>query len=181
MNKAASLPEKFTSKPRGRSPWPAALVSVALVAGAVWWARSSTQAPDIGQSFANQGQQHIAVGAEHPPYNSFPATSGWHYAQPQPWGVFTYEIAEETLVHNLEHGGIVIQYNAALLKSGVRDLAAIQQSFPTKTIVAPNSKLRVPIAVTAWTRLYTLNAVDEAKIVAFVRRYKDRAPERFPD
>ncbi|MGI8746724.1 MAG: DUF3105 domain-containing protein [Deinococcus sp.] len=153
---------------------------LALVGGA-WWTRSGGGPGELGQPFPNQGQEHIAVGAQHPAYNSFPATSGWHYAQPQPWGTFVYGIAPETLVYNLEHGGVVIQYNPSLLKGDVGKLEAIQRRFPTKTVVAPNSQLKVPLALTAWRRLYSLDTLDEAKIVEFIERYKDRAPERFPD
>lgn len=153
---------------------------VALIGGA-WWARSGGAEAQIGQAYPNQGQEHIASGAKHPPYNSFPATSGWHYVQPQPWGTFAYEIAPEVLVHNLEHGGVVIQYNPSLLKSGLGTLEDIQQRFPSKTVVAPNTQLKVPLALTAWRRLSTLDTLDEAKIVAFIGRYKNRAPERLPD
>ncbi|WP_197050786.1 DUF3105 domain-containing protein [Deinococcus sp. YIM 77859] len=149
--------------------------------GGAWWARSGGGAGELGQTFPNQGQQHIAFGAQHPPYNSFPATSGWHYVRPQPWGTFVYEIAPETLVHNLEHGGVVIQYNPSLLKGDVAKLEDIQRRFPNKTVVAPDSKLEVPLALTAWRRLYTLDTLAEAKIVDFIERYKNRAPERFPD
>ncbi|GAA5512326.1 hypothetical protein Dcar01_01040 [Deinococcus carri] len=184
MTKASRKPNvKFTSAPPRRSPWLGVLVGAAVLAliGGAWWSRSGGEAGGLGQTFPNQGQEHIAVGAQHPAYNSFPATSGPHYVQPQPWGTFVYEIAPETLVHNLEHGGVVIQYNPSLLKGDVGKLEDIQRRFPNKTVVAPNSQLKVPLALTAWRRLYTLDTLDEAKIVEFIERYKNRAPERFPD
>ncbi|GGO33213.1 DUF3105 domain-containing protein [Deinococcus humi] len=174
---------KFSAAPQRRNPWPAVLVgALALtLVGGTWWARSGGETGELGQTFPNQGQEHIAVGAQHPAYNSSPATSGWHYVQPQPWGTFVYEITPETLIHNLEHGGVVIQYNPALLKGDVARLEAIQKRFPNKTVVAPNSQLQVPLALTAWRRLYTLDTLDEAKIVDFTERYRNRAPERLPD
>jgi len=166
-----------------RRPWLAVTVggvALALVAG-TWWARSSSEAGGLGQVFSNQGQVHIADGAAHPAYNSFPATSGWHVAQPQPWGTFVYPVAPEKLIHNLEHGGVVIEYNPALLGGSELKLEAIQKRFPNKTVVTPNEQLKTPLALTAWRRLYTLDTMNEAKIVAFIERYKNRAPERFPD
>lgn len=183
MNTRRTSNETFTSAPPRRTPWVGVLVGALVLGliGGTWWSRSGGEAGGMGQTFPNQGQEHIAVGAQHPAYNSFPATSGWHYAQPQPWGTFVYEIAPEALVHNLEHGGVVIQYNPSLLKQDVGQLEAIQRRFPNKTVVAPNSQLKVPLALTAWRRLYTLDTLDEPNIVEFIERYKNRAPERFPD
>lgn len=180
---------KFNPASPRRTPWPAILIGTGalLLVGAAWWVRSGSETGGLGQTFANQGQEHIAVGAAHPAYNSFPATSGWHYLQPQPWGTLTSTVEPERLIHNLEHGGVVVQYNpvllqgAALLQGAQRTLEGIQRRFPNKTVVAPNGSLKVPVAVTAWRRLYTLDTVDETRIVAFIERYKNRAPERFPD
>lgn len=180
-SKQANTP--FTVATPPRRLWPGVLVGAVVVAliGGAWWARSGGAEAQLGQEFPNQGQEHIASGAKHAPYNSVPATSGWHYVQPQPWGTFVYEIAPEVLVHNLEHGGVVIQYNPSLLKGTEGKLEEIQRRFPSKTVVAPNSQLKVPLALTSWRRLYTLDTLDEAKIVKFIEQYKNRAPERLPD
>src|SRR5581483_2784265 len=61
-----------------------------------------------------QGQEHIARNAAHVAYNSIPPTSGPHYndaGAPTPWGIYQDPIQNEVQVHNLEHGGIVIQYS----------------------------------------------------------------------
>lgn len=174
---------KFNAAPPRRVPWPAVLIGAGalLLVGAAWWVRSGNETGGLGQTFANQGQEHIAVGAAHGDYNSFPATSGWHYIEPQPWGTFADTVEPERLIHNLEHGGVVIQYNPALVQGAETTLKSVQRRFPNKTVVAPNAALKVPVAVTAWRRLYTLDSVDETRIVAFIERYKNRAPERFPD
>jgi len=182
MTKAGRQPNiKFGSKAETRKPWIPLVAVVAVVVGSVWWVKSASQGPQFGQEFANQGQEHIAVGAKHAAYNSFPATSGPHYVQPKPWGAYSYEIDQETLVHNLEHGGVVIQYNPELLKVNPGKLETIQAQFPNKTVVAPNSKLKVALALTSWRRLYTLDTFDEPRIVDFIKQYKNHSPERFPD
>ncbi len=135
----------------------------------------------MGTAYPNQGQEHVAVGASHVKYNSFPATSGPHVAAPQPWGVFGDEVPDEKLVHNLEHGGIVIQYNPALYQGSLDPLIALQRKYPNKTVVAPNGRLTTAFALTAWKRLYTLETLDETSMMAFIARYKNRAPERMPD
>lgn len=139
---------------------------------------SSSKIPDIGQLFPIQGRDHIAEGAPHPPYNSNPPTSGWHYATPSDWGVHKDEISQERLVHNLEHGGIVIQYKPDTLKDIIQKLESLKDSnFACKLVVAPYAKLDKNIALSAWGRLYKSNAYDETTIKNFIRKYYDRAPE----
>src|SRR6266542_3471123 len=87
-----------------------ALVVVAGLGGLGWWLFGPTNGPKV-QSFPNLGQTHIAVGQSHPGYNSVPPTSGWHYANPAPWGVSRDPIPDEVQVHDLEHGGIMVQYD----------------------------------------------------------------------
>src|SRR5438309_8269495 len=75
----------------------------------------------------NGGGQHVAVGT-FPTYNSTPATSGPHWNDPpiapMNWGVYTAAVPEPAAVHNLEHGGIVIWYQASKLSAA--DVAKLQ-------------------------------------------------------
>lgn len=84
-------------------------------------------------------------------------------------------------MHNLERGGIVIQYNPSLYQGSLDPLIALQRNYPNKTVVAQNSRLTTAFALTAWKRLYTLDARDELKMTAFIDRYRNKAPERMPD
>ena len=135
-----------------------------------------------GERFANQGQLHINPGVDHPPYNSLPATSGWHYGQPfgpSPWGVFTQFIEDEVLVHNLEHGGIVVNYNCP---DGcpvlVSQLSELLSPFD-KYILSPHPGMDATIALRAWTFLDKFNEFDEERILAFVDAHMSsrNAPE----
>ena len=162
--------------------WPVLVTgAVGLMIGLAVWSKGQPETGGLGTVYANQGQEHIAVDAKHAAYNSFPATSGPHVAQPQPWGVFGDEVPDEKLVHNLEHGGVVIQYNPKLYEGSIDPLIALQKKYPNKTVVAPNRQLKNAFTLTAWRRLYTLDSLDETKITDFIEKYKNRAPERFPD
>lgn len=143
---------------------------------------SSSGSGGVGTQFPNQGQQHIARGDEHPPYNSVPATSGWHYADfnaPAPWGVHAEFIKDEVLVHNLEHGGVGIHYNCAdgclELVSRLEDIA----NKGTKVILSPYPNMSTTIALTAWNYQDTLTEFDEERITEFVRAHVNshNAPE----
>jgi hypothetical protein len=83
-------------------------------------------------------------------YDSFPPSSGPHYAQPAPWGVYPESVKQTILVHNLEHGGIVVQYGKGVSKSDVQKLQSWYEGDPYGVVVAPYDKLGNKIAATAW-------------------------------
>ncbi len=148
-----------------------------------------------GRAVEIQGFDHIAKGDPHPPYNSTPPTSGPHWSilgeGPVPWGVYRQPIPDEAQVHNLEHGGVMIQYNCR----DCPDLAAQLESFylrytaahplprypqSTKIVVAPYYDMPTRVALTAWGRIDTLDAYDEAQVTRFVNAYRDNGPEPVP-
>ena len=47
-----------------------------------------------------------------------------------------------------------------------------------RLIVVPRSNLDAPIALTAWTKLMKLDAVEEDKMVEFVRLFRNKGPEK---
>ena len=90
-------------------------VTVAVVVAALvgYWAyRAAADLP--GVKLADQGNAHIQLATEpHVPYNSDPPTSGPHLPYIAPWGVHTEPIVRELQVHNLEDGGVMVQYHCA--------------------------------------------------------------------
>ncbi|HSH31564.1 MAG TPA: DUF3105 domain-containing protein [Candidatus Saccharimonadales bacterium] len=143
--------------------------------------------PRLGTQFPNQGQEHIQPGAEHAAYNSSPPTSGPHYPQPAPWGIKDQGIADETLIHNLEHGGIVINYQPDIGQAEIEQLEDIFRQLPKsggfgsiKAILVPRSQNQKPISLTAWTYKLDLDRVDEAQIKQFYADHIDKGPELVP-
>ncbi len=134
-----------------------------------------------GERYPSQGNAHIGLGDAHPPYNSTPATSGWHYPAPAPWGLYEEPLPDEVLIHNLEHGGIGVHYNCP---QGCADLvedmvAAIQSQPRTKILVSPYPAMPTRIALTAWNYLDAFDEFDEDRIVAFIEAHESspNAPE----
>lgn len=137
--------------------------------------------PDIAELLPDQGTTHIKEGEAHPPYNSNPPTSGWHYGNPVDWGTYKEKFSQEQLVHNLEHGGIVIQYKPTLDPPIIKKLEELKASeFECKLVVAPNDALDKNIALTAWRRLYTSDTYDENSVKAFIKKYRNTGPELVP-
>ena len=140
---------------------------------------SSSGSGGVGTRFPNQGQQHIARGDEHPPYNSVPATSGWHYNAPAPWGVHAEFIKDEVLIHNLEHGGVGIHYSC---EGGCPELVSKLEDIANKVteiILSPYPNMSTTIALNAWNYQDAFNEFDEDRIEKFVRAHVNshNAPE----
>lgn len=142
-----------------------------------------------GQDVPIQGQEHVQPGVPHDPYNSDPPTSGPHYPTTAETGFFNEAPLDEYLVHNLEHGHVIIWYNCSklseadcgTLKTQIRDVmsragnSAITGT--SKMNAVPRPTMTTTLAVTAWGRLYTADEFDRNLILAFARAFRDNAPE----
>ncbi|CAN5230958.1 hypothetical protein BH23CHL9_BH23CHL9_05810 [soil metagenome] len=152
-----------------------------------------------GTQQANDGSEHVPPGttcrsAAAPcgpdPYSSTPGTSGphWDPSALANWGAYTTPQNESQVIHNLEHGGIVIWYDPERVDTdGVSELtsyvnrqvsAGISGRF--KFILSPwagEDELPAPIAVTAWRQLLELDEVDTGALDTFSREHYGLAPE----
>jgi hypothetical protein len=71
--------------------------------------------PKPGQSVPQQARTHIQVGDAHEPYNTEPPTSGPHAGTVRA-DFYDEAPPDENLVHNLEHGYVIIWYNCSTLE-----------------------------------------------------------------
>ncbi|GAB4536129.1 MAG: hypothetical protein Kow0063_21180 [Anaerolineae bacterium] len=178
--------ERARQRLRSRLIWLAAgVLTVVLLAGVVGWSVWKQNQPEPGEVVPIQGQQHITPGQSHPPYNSDPPTSGWHYAEPARAGFYDTPLADEQLIHNLEHGHVVIFYDCDRLadcetvKAELRGLVDHFQRWKIVAVARENAD--AAIALTAWGRIDKMDAYDEDRIVAFVRRWRNQGPENTPE
>ncbi len=158
-----------------RRRWWATGLTIAVVAAAIVSYFAYRAVADLpGVKFADQGNAHIQMASEpHPPYNSEPPTSGPHLPYIAPWGIHTEPIARELQVHNLEDGGVMVQYHCATPCPDLVDkLAQIVRRYETQVILAPYPGMPTRIALSAWTRLDAFDDFDEARIVRFIRAYR---------
>jgi hypothetical protein len=160
--------------PRRRPRWTlgAGIAAAIVIAIIVGWFAYRAQADLPGQKFPDQGNLHVqTVSDPHEAYNSTPPTSGPHLPYIAPWGIHNRPIPNELQVHNLEDGGVVIQYNCDC-PDVVEKLTAIARKYPTQVVLAPYPTMPSRIALTAWTRLETLDQPDEGRIERFIRAYR---------
>ncbi len=155
-------------------------------------AQSATGTCGNVQSFPSLGQEHIQPNEPHVPYNSNPPTSGPHWDTPQNQGIYTTPQVQEQLVHNLEHGFVVIQYKN-LSAEEVQRLTELVRRDQHHLLLAPYPGLPgdAKVALTAWSgpngqpqlqtgRLLTCTGVDENAIRGFINAYRDKGPELVP-
>jgi len=134
-----------------------------------------------GEAVEDQGRGHISIGQDHEPYNSNPPTSGQHWPQPAPWGIYDEEQSDEQLVHNLEHGGVNVFYKLELPKEQVSRLEDLVRPYRVKVILAPRGANETLVALTSWGRILKLNEFDEEKIKTFIKNNRNRGPEFVPE
>jgi hypothetical protein len=145
-------------------------------------------AASVGTRQVDDGGGHIADGTPGSGYSSVPATSGQHWNSPANWGVYTTAnpAQESQVIHNLEHGGLVIWYQPG--EASAEDVAALTQyveqqvrSAKFKVILSPwtGEDFGHPIAVTSWNWLLYQDAADVDQIRAFLDDHYGDAPEPF--
>src|SRR3989344_3421723 len=122
----------------------------------------------LGTEYPDQGNAHIQIGAAHEHYNSNPPTSGPHYANAATKAFYEESLADEQLVHNLEHGEIWISYKEAgeLIK---QELRSFQGRFRGSVVVTSRPQNEKNICLASWRRLLCLDQFDQAVAQNFLR------------
>lgn len=118
-------------------------------------------------------------------YSSNPPTSGVHAQSAVPFGILTRPAPKESLVHSMEHGGVVVWHNTAD-QSVVRELAAVVDRALRRgdlVVMTPYTEMEPDtIALTAWTRLdkFPASEFTAQRVEAFIRAHSRRFnPEGF--
>jgi hypothetical protein len=120
-------------------------------------------------------------------WNTDPPTSGPHYSIAAIFGVYEEPLEVARVIHNLEHGGIFIQYGDDVPDVTVAELRAFYDDHRTGTVMAPLPRLGNQFALGAWVSdgsegnayLAKCKEFDEAAVSAFFRAFQFQGPERF--
>ena len=115
-------------------------------------------------------------------YTSNPPASGPHNS-PADFGVLLNAAPKEALVHNMEHGGVVVWYNTDDT-AVIEELAAIVNIDRRSLVVMSQYTEMEPdtIALTAWTRLdkFPVSDFERKRVTDFVAEHLKRFnPEGF--
>lgn len=165
-------PPRRVQRARRRWATRTAVAGALIAAIVVGYFAYRAQADLPGQKLPSQGNLHVqTLGDPHEPYNSTPPTSGPHLPYVAPWGIHTKPIPDELQVHNLEDGGVMVQYSCECPELA-EQLAAIVRRYDRFVVLAPYPTMKSRVALTAWTRLETLDEFDASRIERFIKAYR---------
>src|SRR3954464_1320177 len=84
-------------------------------------------------------------------YNTFPPSSGSHYPTPAIWDFYTTPVEPRLLVHNQEHGGVILWWGTKVPAATVAKIRAFYDDSPVSMVGTPLASLGKKVAITAWT------------------------------
>jgi hypothetical protein len=146
----------------------AILLAVGVFGGLGWWIFR----PRPGLYVPSQGNAHVVGDAVGFRYASDPPTSGPHFSGAARWGIHDQPISKALQVHNLEDGGVLVQYNCMDCDDMVSRLRDVVRRYTDKVILAPYPGMKYRIALTAWSYIETLEGFEEASILRFFEAYR---------
>lgn len=125
-------------------------------------------------------------------YNTFPPSQGPHHPETLLFNLYPEPVEQLNLVHNLEHGGMYVQYGDQTSAEDIAAIGAWWEADPNGLVIAPLPELGDTIALGAWTtpeesnyedsvgRLAYCKGFDQAAFDAFKDAYRGSGPERIP-
>jgi hypothetical protein len=143
-------------------------------------ARAAAEEAGCGpvQEIDNQGRNHIPINETFDDYNSNPPTSGPHYAERLAnWGTYNEEVPKTTLVHNLEHGGVIIHYKDQT-DAQIDRIDSFVEGYADGVISNPNPSIEKPIVLASWTRMQQCDTFNAEAVNGYIREHCNKGPEK---
>ncbi|MEA2331855.1 MAG: hypothetical protein QOH58_1993 [Thermoleophilaceae bacterium] len=125
-------------------------------------------------------------------YNTNPPTTGRHYEIPADDGIYGKAPQDEQLVHNMEHGRVIIWVKPSLPEEQRAALTALVKDDPYQMVLVPRRNMPYAVAATAWNadpppggtgRLLLCNEVNDKTfdaLAAFRDEHRSQGPEPIP-
>ena len=141
---------------------------------------------------------HVPSLTKKLPWNTDPPSNGQHYPLWAVWGFYTAPVNPRMVVHNEEHGGVILWWGTKVPASTVDQLRAFYNEQTDGTFGTPYPKLGGKVAISAWTGDPTkygrnnyfgqghlaicprLDAPTLKAFAAFRKAYRGHGPEGIP-
>ncbi len=107
------------------------------------------------------------------------------FCGPAPWGIYREPWEPATLVHNMEHAGVIIWYNTSAQQTidELEDIAEARLEDGTNLVLAPYPDMEPEtIALTAWSRIekFPVTEYSKSRMEKFIDTHERRFnPEGF--
>jgi hypothetical protein len=125
--------------------------------------------------------EQIAAGTISSPlcYTSNPPTSGPHAISPLAFKVLDNPAPKENLIHNMEHGGVVVWYNTDDQATIDRLASIVNNELDRGRLVVMSKYTEMEpemIALTSWTRLdkFPVSGLDDNRVRDFIETHQRR-------
>lgn len=136
----------------------------------------------VAQAEEKNASRHISAG-QRVSYSQAIPTSGPH-GQEASWGYSAQQLPNKNIIHNMEHGGIVVSYRPDLDTATVQKLVKLftkpyadPQFIPGKAIVMPRAGQKQSIVLASWNRLLKLNNYDQKTLENYYWTNEGKSPE----
>jgi Protein of unknown function (DUF3105) len=146
---------------------------------------------ELSEKKANS-REHTTSLSDRVQYNTNPPTTGKHYQIPAQDGIYGEAPQDETLVHTMEHGRVIIWVKPSLPKDQRADIRALVEDDPYQMVLVPRPNMPYAVAATAWNadpapngtgRLMGCNDVNDKTfdaLAAFRDENRSQGPEPVP-
>jgi Protein of unknown function (DUF3105) len=180
----------------GSSTSEAAVAKAMTAAGCTY--KSVPPKPPKKDPSGTKGGYHADVPALSTPtknlWSTFPPSGGAHYGLWAVWGFYRSPVNPRQVVHNEEHGGVVIWWGPDVPSSTVGRLEKFYEEKPEGMVGTPLAGLDGKIALTAWTgdptkyyrgnygtgHLAVCRRFDEKAFATFRDAFRGKGPEGIP-
>ena len=127
----------------------------------------------------------ISISAVNPDGYTVPPTSGRHWNGWVSCGFYTDPVPDERIVHNMEHGNIIVHYNLpdAAQVAELRDAYDAIGQTTAWGVARPYDRIPAgTVALTTWgVRDGPMNGVDQGRIERFFEAYSGKLGPEFPN
>lgn len=170
-NRLLAIDGRRRRRLRGARSIAGGALAIVILAVGLWWGFRPPSEVEGVERPQNLGRGHI-TGAT---YVDTTPTSGAHSAASPACGIYSAALPLDAAVHALEHGVVVLWYQADQPNIGA-DLVSATSDWDSHVIIAPSDSIDTPIVATAWNRRSSYFAADDA-LREFVATYRKRGPE----
>lgn len=170
-------------QPRDRAPLVALLVTLLLAALIV---TAAAVVPRLLAEPVDRTLDEVRVYDDLPTthvdgdvdYEQDPPVGGQHADRWLDCGAYETQVRAENVVHDLEHGTVLVTYRPGTSAADVDRLEAL---LPDNGILSPWDGLDAPVVVTVWGRQLALTGADDPRLPLFIDTFGagETAPEPF--
>lgn len=170
-------------QPRDRAPLVALLVTLLLAALIV---TAAAVVPRLLAEPVDRTLDQVRVYDDLPTthvdgdvdYEQDPPVGGQHADRWLDCGAYETQVRAENVVHDLEHGTVLVTYRPG---TSAADVGRLEALLPDNGILSPWDGQDAPVVVTVWGRQLALTGADDPRLPLFIDTFGagETAPEPF--